>query len=59
MKKLLFLSSCLLFIVLGSCNSKNNENPVDNNILIIINQDNIQKVEMIYPAEYFENGLRF
>ena len=57
MNKLLFLSTCLLFIVLCSCNSKNNENAVDNNIPIIINQDNIQKVEMIYPIEYYKEKI--
>ena len=57
MKKLILISTFLLFIILGSCNSKNNENSVDNNIPIIFNQDNIQKVEMIYSIEYYKEKI--
>jgi len=57
MNKLLFISTFLLFMILCSCNIKSNENILENNIPRIIHQENIQKVEMIYPIEYYREKI--
>jgi hypothetical protein len=53
----------LVIIVLVSCSNKNNgtninqENIVENNYFRTFSQQNIHKVEMIYPLEYYKNEI--
>jgi hypothetical protein len=53
----------LLIIVLLSCSNKNNgvtinpENIIENNYFHTFSQQNIHKVEMIHPLEYYKNEI--
>jgi hypothetical protein len=53
----------LLIIFLLSCSNKNNgvnispENIIENNYVYTFSQQNIHKVEMIHPLEYYKNEI--
>ena len=57
MNKPIIILTFSLFFILNSCTLKSNENVVEDTITTVFYQDNIQRVEMIYPIEYYKEKI--